>query len=387
MTELGGLVSEARRIGEETAGVWAGQVDRDARFPVETVTALRISGLLGAMVPSGLGGIGASVEDMSQAVATIGSYCASSALVLAMHQIQVASIVRHGSPALQNSVLPRVATGELLLANANSEVGLGGNRRSSLCALEVTPTGFHLEKQAATVSYGEFADGILATARRTADSPDNEQVLVVCLQPDMSLKPSGVWDTLGLRGTCSRPGQLIADVSADMVIDDNATVFARTSLPVSVVLLSSVWLGIAEGAARQAHAYLRAQARKIRESAAPASSPPLGTLRLAELSVILQQMRDGLAAGAADYERAKDTPDVETLRFSSRMDNIKLSASTLVLDVVLRAMAICGLSGYMNHTPFSMARTVRDAVAAPLMVSNDRALSAAAQTLLVRKEL
>jgi acyl-CoA dehydrogenase len=83
----------------------------------------------------------------------------------------------------------------------------------------------------------------------------------------------------------------------------------------------------------------------------------------------------------------KDTEEIGTLRFSAYMDNIKLSSSTLVLDVLERAMGICGLEGYKNSTRTSLARMLRDANAAPLMVNNDRTLQASAHTLLIRKEL
>jgi acyl-CoA dehydrogenase len=380
------LVNIARLVSADVAAVWSAEVDRDARFPAEAVAEMRRNGLLGALVPPEWGGSGASIAAMGQAVTAISANCASSALVLAMHQIQVACLIRHGSPALKDTVLPRIASGQLLLANANSEIGLGGNRRSSLCGLVPTEDGYHLDKQGSTISYGEYADGVLATARRSVDSQDNDQVLVVCLEPDYQIEPMGDWDTLGLRGTCSRPGHLVADVASDFVIPDYGTVFVRTSLPVSVVLLSSVWLGIAEGAARKAHDYLRGQARKHRAASTP-SGPPLGTLRLAELAVVLQQMRDGISAGAAEYERLNDGTEIETLRFSGRMDNIKLAISTQVLDVVVRALAITGITGYTNGSPFSLGRSLRDAAAAPLMVSNDRALWATAQTLLLRKEL
>jgi acyl-CoA dehydrogenase len=214
----------------------------------------------------------------------------------------------------------------------------------------------------------------------------HDQVLAVCLKPNLQVEPTGDWDTLGLRGTCSRPCHLTADVPADLVVAEYSDVFARTSLPVSAVLLSSVWMGIAESAARRAHTSVRAQARKNR-NAPSESAVTTGPLRLAELGLPLHQLREVLAGGAADYERCKDTPEVEELKFSSRMDYLKLSSSTLVIDVAHRAMAICGLAGYTNQSPLSMARVVRDASAAPLMVNNDRALQAMAQTLLVRKEL
>jgi acyl-CoA dehydrogenase len=378
--------AEARSVGREVAARWADRVDAEARFPAETVAALRASGLLGALVPLEWGGPGASMQEMVEAVVILAEHCGSSGLVLAMHQIQVASVVRHGSASACELVLPRIVAGELLLANANSEVGLGGNRRSSICALEPSSGGFRLEKQASTVSYGEDADGVLATARRTPESPPDDQVLAVCLPPDLHVEPRGDWNTLGLRGTCSKPCQLTAEIPPELVIADYADVFTRTALPLSSVLLSAVWLGIAEGAARRAHATVRAQARKLRKAASTGAPPP-SALRLAELGVVLHQMREVLTGGTAAYERAKDTREVQTLRFSGWMDNVKLSTSTLVIDVVQRAMAICGLPGYQNDSNSSIARLMRDAAAAPLMVNNDRALLAAAQTLLVRKDL
>lgn len=320
-------------------------------------------------------------------VVAIAEHCASSGLILAMHHIQVASLVRHGTDSGRDRLLPSVVAGDLLLANANSEIGLGGERRTSLCALEPTGEGFRIEKQASTVSYGEYADGILATARRTPDSQGNDQVMVVCLPPSLRLEPTGDWDTVGLRGTCSRPARLVADVPADLVIADYADVFMRTSLPASAVLLSSVWLGLGESAARRAHTSVRTQARSNRSSPTTTAASPTAPLRLAELGVYLHQLREVVAGGAVRYDLDKDTPEVETLRFSSRMDNLKLSSSTLVLEIVQRAMAICGLTGYHNQSPVSMSRIMRDAAAAPLMVNNDRALQAMAQTLLVRKDL
>lgn len=380
------LAGVARDIGDRVAGPAADDVDRKGRFPEEAIAELRSCGLLGALLPVRWGGPGASVQEMADAVCALAEYCASSALVLAMHGIQVACLVRHGQAATLDRLAPDLLRGDLLLANANSEVGLGGERRSSICALEPGPGGFHLEKRASTVSYGEYADGVLATARRHPDSPANDQVLAICLPPSLSVTPTGTWDTLGMRGTCSRPCLLSATVTEEMVLEDYGEVFSHTSLPVSAILLSSVWLGLAEAAARRAHAAVRAQARRLRASA-PDAPPPPGALRLAELGVVLHQLREVLAGGAREYERVKDSPEVAMLRFSARMDNLKLSSSMLVSDIVGRAMLICGLSGYENESPFSIGRLSRDAAAAPLMVNNDRALMATARALLIRKDL
>lgn len=103
--------------------------------------------------------------------------------------------------------------------------------------------------------------------------------------------------------------------------------------------------------------------------------------------MVLHQLREVLAGGAREYERVKNSPEVAMLRFSARMDNLKLSSSMLVSDIVGRAMLICGLAGYENESPFSIGRLSRGAAAAPLMVNNDRALMATARSLLIRKDL
>ena len=380
------LLAESERIGREAASPSAGDVDTRARFPRETVDEFRRSGLLATLVPEEAGGIGATLAEASRSVAAVSAHCGSSGMILAMHHLQVAAIARHGTPAMQERVYPLLVGGDLLLANANSEAGLAGERRVSNCALEPVDGGFHLDKHASTVSYGEYADGVLATARRTPTSPGHDQVMAVCLPPSLDLTPEGEWDTLGLRGTCSRPAHLVADVAADMVLDDYQVVFVRTGLAHSAVLLSSVWLGLAEGAARRAHASIRSKARAMR-STASGEPPPLGAIRLAELGVQLHQLRAVIAGGADQYEQLKGTEEIETLRFTGTMDNIKLSSSALAIDVVQRAMGICGLEGYKNTTATSLARMLRDVNAAPLMVSNDRTLQASAHALMIRKEL
>ena len=49
-------------------------------------------------------------------------------------------------------------------------------------------------------------------------------------------------------------------------------------------------------------------------------------------------------------------------------------------------MLICGISGYRNDSKFSLARHLRDAYGAALMVNNDRILKLNATMLMIHKE-
>jgi hypothetical protein len=56
-------------------------------------------------------------------------------------------------------------------------------------------------------------------------------------------------------------------------------------------------------------------------------------------------------------------------------------------DLVAEAKRIGGLRGDRNDSEPSLTRNIRDVLAAPLMVNNDRSQLGNARALLVRKEL
>jgi acyl-CoA dehydrogenase len=371
----------ARTIADEVVAPAANDVDRRARFPKECLDALREHRLLAATVPEDLGGMGASLSEMVDAVAAVSSQCASSGMVYAMHLIQVACMVRHGhTPFFRAYLRDEVADRQALLASATTEVGTGGDVRTSGCAVIEEHESFKLEKQAPVISYGEYADAVLATARRAPDSPPSDQVLVLCRPPALELEPFGEWDTLGFRGTCSRGFTLRAFDSIDAILPDPyGDISSMTMLPHSHVLWGSVWLGLADGAIHKAHAFVRGAAR-----AHPGSTPP-AAIRLAELMSRHQQL-DSLVRSAA---RRCDTIGKEAstgMDFAMQMNSLKVAASSLVVEIVSGALLICGMAGYREDSDYSMGRLLRDAYGAGLMVNNDRILGNSAQLLLVLKD-
>ena len=70
------------RIATDVAAPNADDVDRQARFPIETVTALREEQALSAFVPTELGGAGVSFEAIAAACFQLGRSCGASAMVL-----------------------------------------------------------------------------------------------------------------------------------------------------------------------------------------------------------------------------------------------------------------------------------------------------------------
>jgi acyl-CoA dehydrogenase len=379
------LLGEIQRIGRETIEPASQDVDAAARFPREGIDALRDLQLLSAYVPEELGGMGLDIVQIGKICETLGHYCASTAMVFAMHQIQVACIVHHARGSVYfEDFLRQLVDKQYLIASATTELGVGGDLRSSLCAVEVEGDRFRLVKKAPVISYGAFADQILVTSRRAADAASSDQVGVLVHKADFELEPISSWDTLGFRGTCSSGFVLSSQGSVEQILpipfDD---ILSQTMHPFSHIVWSSLWLGIATDAVNRARAYVRAEARKNPHL------PPASSMRLAETDIVLYGMRNNVHAMAADYARLLRENDPATFRsfsFATRTNNLKLSSSTLVVDIVGRAMLICGISGYRNDSKFALGRHLRDAYGAALMVNNDRILGHNATMLLALKE-
>lgn len=372
----------AEQIGRDVAEPAADDVDREGRFPSEAMTAIKDSGLLGCLIPKDRGGLGATVAEVASTVEALSKYCASTAMILAMHQIQVACLVRHGGNDYLDGFTREVAEHGLLLASATTEIGVGGDVRNSLCAVEREGEDFSLSKMAPVISYGEEADAILVTARRDSDSPSSDQVLVVCRAAETKLEPISTWDALGFRGTCSSGFRLDSKGPLAAIIPTPyAEVSTETMLPVAHILWASVWLGIATGAITRARRFVQAEARS-KPGILPASAT-----RLAEVSVIHGQLRDSVIAGKKRFEELEDDrAELHAIGFAVDMNNLKVAASTLVVDVVGKAMSVCGISSYRQDSEYSLGRYLRDAYGAALMVNNDRIHANNAQLLLAYRD-
>ena len=376
-------LEKAQQIGLDVAAPFADAVDRDARFPSEAFAALRSERMLGMFIPAQFGGGGCSIADISAICTTLGQYCSATAMIYAMHQIQVACIVRHSrnSPFFA-AYLAELADTQALVASATSEIGVGGDVRSSVCAVERDNGSFAIRKQAPVISYGEYADAILATARRAPDAPASDQVLVLLKRDEFTLTRTSGWDTLGFRGTCSPGFTLSAIAPEDHILPTAyAEISSQTMLPVSHIVWASLWVGIATAAVGRARAHIRGEARK-----SPGKTPA-ASVRLAEVVSKLQGMRAVANDSIRDFESIMHDPDaLSAMNFAIRMNNLKLSCSTAVVDIVGQAMLICGMSGYRADSKSSLGRMLRDAYGAALMINNDRIYGANAAMLLVSKD-
>ncbi|MES3000209.1 MAG: acyl-CoA dehydrogenase family protein [Pseudomonadota bacterium] len=381
------MLAAARRIAAEVAGPQAASVDAQARFPTETIAALREAGVLSAGVPKEFGGAGCTLSQQAQLCSTLAQACGSSAMVLAMHYIQLACIAHHGQESeFFRAYLQGVVQHQYLLASMTSEVGTFGETRTSVCAVERSGGRFVLNKDATTGSYCAHADAILVTARRDKDAPGGDQVLVLVRKEDATITQTTTWDTLGMRGTCS-PGFKLESAGADEQVlpGDFADSSAQTMVPYSHILWSSLWWGIAADAVGKAANFVRGQARQK-----PGVVPPTGP-RLAEVVRQLQDMKHLWQSAATAYDTVvadeSTQEEMQSMGWALRLNNLKISCSEIAPQIVHKSLQIVGILGYKNDSPFSLGRQYRDSLSGALMISNDRIAAKSASMLMIYKDV
>ena len=372
MTFLDGIRSAATVAAEHAA-----DVDINARFPRESLDALKNAGALSALVD------GVPFDDVAEACQILARKCSSSAMVFAMHQIKVSVLAQHAEGwDWVKGYLEDLRRDQRLIGSVTSEIGTGGDMSRSIAAVETLEDGScTFTKQAPTVSYGEYADDLLTTLRRAPEAEGGDQVAVLTTREQNTMVKTGTWDPLGMRGTCSPGFTVSAAFAPDQVVPaPYTTIGAESMVPVSHLLWGHLWVGIAVEAFERARKSVKA---------AGAQGGSVRAQRLSELYGELAATRAQLAEALDRYLRElaePGRPALRTMNASLRHNVLKTSVSTSVASVCQGALDVTGIAGYRNDSPFSIGRLLRDSLSASLMVSNDRLHETNAALLMVVKE-
>ncbi len=107
------------------------------------------------------------------------------------------------------------------------------------------------------------------------------------------------------------------------------------------------------------------------------------------MAALLNAMRAQIVANTTEYagmcENGEAAEELSSIGYAIRINNLKINASELAPRICMDALGICGMAGYMNDTPFSVGRHLRDALSGALMIANDRIHATNAALLLVHK--
>jgi acyl-CoA dehydrogenase len=364
----------------------AAEVDRNGRFPAESMAELHRQGLLGLLVPTGHGGLAGDLSDLLAVARVLGAACQSTAMIWVMHCQQVEVLVRHGSPVLQDRVLRRVTEQGHYLASVTTEPGKGGRLLAANAGLSEDGELLSLERQAPVVTGGAHADGFLVTMRDTAQAAATQVTMLYADRSELTVEPAGCWDSMGMRGTESHGYRLAGVLSAASVIGERGgfrRIAVETLIPVTHLGWSACWLGAAHGATAEVVSAIRSEHR-------PSGVDPSSPLHLERLGRIRMELElAGAYLGQVTGEvlrRQAAGLSLDDPATQIHLNTVKVATAELAFSVVDRLMKLVGLSmGYLRTSSVPIERYFRDLRSATLNNADDRlVVSAGSLSLLDR---
>ncbi|MGL6280346.1 MAG: acyl-CoA dehydrogenase family protein, partial [Gaiella sp.] len=199
--------SHAVEIPAGEIAAHAAEVDRDARFPEESLAALRAAGLLGLGLPEELGGQPANAVRVAGAIERIAAACGSTGMIYTMHVV-AAQTLRTATPERRGpkaEALRAIAANEHLTTIAFSETGTRSHFWAQASRAVADGDAIVVDADKSWVTSAEHADSYVAAfGAPGADDPLVTELYLV--DPATSgISIEGPFDGMGMRGNGSTP--------------------------------------------------------------------------------------------------------------------------------------------------------------------------------------
>jgi alkylation response protein AidB-like acyl-CoA dehydrogenase len=336
-------------IGLNCAGRAAASDQEDA-FVTQNYAELRAAKFFAAAIPAELGGGGVTHGEMCDLLRVLGQHCGSTALAASMHQHLLAAMTwryRRGQGGEER--LRMIAEKQPVLVSTGARDWLESNG-----SLQRTNGGYLLTGLKNFASQSASGD-ILVTSGVLEEADRDPEVLHFAIP----FRSEGVtvldnWCTLGMRGTGSHSVALNNVFVPESAITlrrprGNFHPFFCVILTVAMPLIMSVYVGIAQSAARRARTWAAKQPR-LKAYVAPSLAAMFNELTTAELA-----WRDMVRlANNLDFAPADSLAHEIVTR--------KAIAVNACLRVADQAMNIVGGAGFFRE--FGLERLFRDMQAA-----------------------
>ncbi|NIJ12491.1 alkylation response protein AidB-like acyl-CoA dehydrogenase [Saccharomonospora amisosensis] len=340
----------------------ASEVDGEARFPTESVLALRESGLLGLTVPAESGGLGCGPLEFAEVVSALAAECGSTAMIYLMHVSATMPLAR-AAPAAMPGLLSDVATGKVLASLALSERGSRSHFWAPVSRAVAKGGMLRVRAEKSWVTSAGHADIYVAsTLTEGADTVD--LVTIPATTPGVTV--SGDWHGLGLRGNASAPVTLDVELPSTARLGGAGGGFEllmETVLPWFNLGNAAVSTGLARAATDAAITHATAATFEHLEQSL--SALPTIRAQLARMSIEVTGMRAMLRQTADALARQGEDTMLHVL-------GSKAAANDAALRVTDAAMRVCGGAAFSQH--LGIDRYFRDARAGHVMAPTADAL-------------
>ncbi len=357
LTEEHRMVQEmVRRFAENEIAPIADAVDREERFPRETLGRMSELGLMSMLVPAEEGGTGVGAVAYALALMEIGAACASHAVTTSVTNMVCESIWRFGTPEQRARHIPRFASGEYAAgAFALTEPNAGSDARSLRATADRDGDSYVLNGSKVFITSGSYA-GVLMVAARTDRSAGSGSISVFLVERGTpGLKVGRKEEKLGQRG--SDTVEIVLEncrvpVSNRLGREGDGFRIMLASLDGGRIGIAANSCGLARAAFESAARY----ARERRQFGKPIAEFQAIQWKLADMATQIEAAT--LLTLRAAHRKEAGRP------YTQEASMAKVYATEMVQRVCREAIQIHGGYGYVREYP--VERYLRDAMAVTL---------------------
>jgi alkylation response protein AidB-like acyl-CoA dehydrogenase len=340
------------QIVRERVSPRASAIDAESAYPWDLRRLFAEHDLFALPFDERHGGTGTGHLMLTIAVEEVAKACASSALMLAVHDLGSLPIRLAGSDAMQERVLPRLASGEWVPAFALSEPAAGSDPGGMKTRAVADGDGWVMNGSKNWISQAGVADVYVVFAVTDPAQGHARGITAFLLERDRPGFTVGRPEhKLGIKGSPTA-ALMFEDVrlGAESVIGEPGQGFriAMATLDRSRLGIAAQALGIAQGAIDYAVSY----ARERHQFGRPIAAFQGIQFKLADMETRTAAARELLYRAAAKA----DCGDADLGKHSAMA---KLFCSDTAMAVTVEAVQVLGGYGYVSDYP--VERMMRDA--------------------------
>jgi alkylation response protein AidB-like acyl-CoA dehydrogenase len=346
------LRDAVRELARDRIAPRAAEIDRTAEFPWDLKEILATQDILGLPYPAEYGGLGGDLLTCCLAIEALSAACATTGLILAVHELASLPIVMAGTDEQKARWLPDLAAGRTLIAFALTEAGAGSDAGSIATRAVRDGDSYVLNGTKRFISHGSVAD--LVTVFAVTDPAGKRNRNLSCFVVERGTAGFTVGrleHKMGIRG--SPTAELMFDdvrIPATNLIGGEGEGFALAmrTFERSRPGIAAQAVGIAQGALDVAAKYATERVQFGR---------PIGEFQmvqglLADMDAATEAARSLLYTACSAIEAG----DGDAGRWAAVC---KLVAGDAAMRVTTDAVQVLGGYGYLDEFP--VERMMRDA--------------------------
>jgi butyryl-CoA dehydrogenase len=196
------IQSMAREFSRKVVAVTAAERDRTKEFPADNLKKMGELGLMGMMIPPEYGGEGADTISYALALSEIAYSCASTAVVMSVHNSVVSeSLLKFGTEQQKEAYFPRLTSGEDIGAFALTEPQAGSDPVAQTTVAVREGDQYVLNGSKCFITSGQNA-GLFIVMAKTDESQKHRGISAFLISKDNpGLKVGRVEEKMGLRAS------------------------------------------------------------------------------------------------------------------------------------------------------------------------------------------